>query len=110
MNYKLFTQGNKDQIKINNIEWEIEEIERDHQKGAMIRSRTKHIENEEKPTKFFYKAEKQNQNKKKYNETEKQKRRIKNRRQRNTQNNQRFLLRSLQKSTNKRTRTRKLSH
>ena len=30
----------------------------------MIRSRTKLIENEEKPTKFFYIAEKQNQNKK----------------------------------------------
>ena len=30
----------------------------------MIRSRTKLIENEEKPTKFFYTAEKQNQNKK----------------------------------------------
>ena len=43
---------------------EIEEIERHHQKGAMIRSRTKLIENEEKPTKFFYTAEKQNQNKK----------------------------------------------
>ena len=32
-------------------------------KGAMVRSRTKLIENEEKPTKFFYIAEKQNQNK-----------------------------------------------
>ena len=30
----------------------------------MIRSRTKLIENEEKPTKLFYTAEKQNQNKK----------------------------------------------
>ena len=30
----------------------------------MIRSRTKLIENEEKPTEFFYTAEKQNQNKK----------------------------------------------
>ena len=30
----------------------------------MVRSRTKLIENEEKPTKFFYTAEKQNQNKK----------------------------------------------
>ena len=30
----------------------------------MIRSRTKLIENEEKPTKFFYIVEKQNQNKK----------------------------------------------
>lgn len=29
----------------------------------MVRSRTKLIENEEKPTKFFYIAEKQNQNK-----------------------------------------------
>ena len=60
----LHIQKNKDQIKINNIESEIEEIERHHQKSAMIRSRTKLIENEEKPTKFFYAAEKQNQNKK----------------------------------------------
>ena len=30
----------------------------------MIRSRTRQIENEEKPSKFFYAAEKQNQNKK----------------------------------------------
>ena len=60
----LHTQKNKDQIKTNNIESEIEEIERHHQKGAMIRSRTKLIENEEKPTEFFYTAEKQNQNKK----------------------------------------------
>ena len=60
----LHIQKNEDQIKINNIEAEIEEIERHHQKGAMIRSRTKLIENEEKPTKFFYTAEKQNQNKK----------------------------------------------
>ena len=60
----LHIPKNKDQIKINNIEAEIEEIERHHQKGAMIRSRTKLIENEEKPTKFFYTAEKQNQNKK----------------------------------------------
>ena len=30
----------------------------------MIRSRTKHIENEEKPTKIFYVVEKQNQKKK----------------------------------------------
>ena len=56
-------QKNKDQIKTNNIESEIEEMERHHQKGAMIRSRTKLIENEEKPTKFYV-AEKQNQNKK----------------------------------------------
>ena len=60
----LHTQKNKDQIKTNNIESEIKEIERHHQKGAMIRSRTKLIENEEKPTEFFYTAEKQNQNKK----------------------------------------------
>ena len=91
----LHTQKNKDQIKTNNIESEIEEIERHHQKGAMIRSRTKLIENEEKPTEFFYTAEKQNQNKKKYNQTEKQKRRTKNRRQRNTENSPRILLRSL---------------
>ena len=30
----------------------------------MIRSRTRQIKNEEKPSKFFYEAEKQNQNKK----------------------------------------------
>ena len=60
----LHIQKNKDQIKINNVEGEIEEIERHHQKGAMIRSRTKLIENEEKPTKVFYTAEKQNQSKK----------------------------------------------
>ena len=52
----------KDQIKINNIELEVEEIERHHQNGAMIRNRTKHIENDENPTKFFYTVEKQNQN------------------------------------------------
>ena len=54
MNYKLFTEKNKDPIKISNIEWEIDDIERHHQTGAMIKSRTKHIENEEKPTKYFY--------------------------------------------------------
>ena len=64
---------NKDQIQINNIEAEIEETERLHQKGAMIRSRTKLIENEEKPTKFFYTAGKQNKTKKKYNPIKKQK-------------------------------------
>ena len=60
----LQIQKNKDQIKINTIEGEIEEIESYQHKGAMVRSRTKLIENEEKPTKFFYTAEKQNQNKK----------------------------------------------
>ena len=60
----LDIQKNKDQIKINTIESEIQEIERHHQKGAMIRSRTKLIENEEKPKTFFYAVEKQNQNKK----------------------------------------------
>ena len=49
----LHIQKNKDQIKINNIESEIEEIERHHQKGAMIRSRTKLIENEENPQNSF---------------------------------------------------------
>ena len=58
------SKKNKDQIKINNIESEIEEIEQHHQKGAMIRCRTRQIKNEEKPSKFFYAAEKQNQNKK----------------------------------------------
>ena len=60
----LQIQKNKDQIKINTIEGKIEEIESYQRKGAMVRSRTKLIENEEKPTKFFYTAEKQNQNKK----------------------------------------------
>ena len=60
----LHIKKSKDKIKINNIEPEIEEIERHHQKGAMIRSRTKHIENDEKPTKFFYTAEKQLEQKK----------------------------------------------
>ena len=59
----LQIQKNKDQIKINTIEGKIEEIESYH-KGAMVRSTSKLIENEEKPTKFFYTAEKQNQNKK----------------------------------------------
>ena len=49
----LHIQKNKDQIKINTIESEIQEIERHHQKGAMIRSRTKLTENEEKPKTFF---------------------------------------------------------
>ena len=60
----LHIKKNKDERKINNIEVEIEEIDRHHQKGAMIRNQTKLIENEEKPTKFFYTTEKQNQNKK----------------------------------------------
>ena len=57
-------QKNKDQIKINTIEGKIEEIESYQRKGAMVRSTSKLIENEEKITKFFYTAEKQNQNKK----------------------------------------------
>ena len=60
----LHIQKNKDQIKINTTEAEIEEMESHHHKGTMVRSRTKLIENEERPTKFFYAAEKQNQNKK----------------------------------------------
>ena len=55
---------NKDQIKINTIEGKIEEIESYQRKAAMVRSISKLIENEEKLTKFFYTAEKQNQNKK----------------------------------------------
>ena len=43
---------------------EIEETERHQQKDAVVKSKTKLTENKEKPTKFFYKAEKQNQNKK----------------------------------------------
>ena len=53
----LQIQKNKDQIKINTIEGEIEEIESYQHKSAMVRSRTKLIENEEKPTKFFYAAD-----------------------------------------------------
>ena len=49
----LQIQNNKDQIKINIIEGEIEEIESYQHKGAMVRSRTKLIENEKKPTKLF---------------------------------------------------------
>ena len=74
----------------------------------MGRSRTKLIENEEKPTKFFYTAEKQNKNKK-YNHTKEQKWRTENKRRRHNQNSRRILLRTLQKSTNYQTRTRKLS-
>ena len=76
----LHIQKNKDQIKIIKKETEIEEIKRHHQKGEMIRGRTKLIENEEKPTKFYYAAEKQNQNKKNITELKIKKRRIKNRR------------------------------
>lgn len=61
----LHIQKNKDQIKINTTEAEIEEMESHHHKGTMVRSRTKLIENEERPTKFFYATEKQNQNRKK---------------------------------------------
>ena len=60
----LQIQKKKDRIKINTIEGEIEEIESYQHKGAMVRSRTKLLENEKKSTKFFYAAEKQNQNKK----------------------------------------------
>ena len=56
----LQIKKNKDRIKINTIEAEIEETESQQHKGAMLRSRTKLTENEEKPTKFFYAAEKQN--------------------------------------------------
>ena len=49
----LQIQKNKDQIKINTIEGEIEEIESYQHKGTMVRSRTKLIENEKKPTKLF---------------------------------------------------------
>ena len=63
----LYIQKNKDQTKINTIEAEIEEIESYQHRGAIVRSRTKLTENEEKPTKLFYAAEKQNQDKKNYN-------------------------------------------
>ena len=60
----LYTERNKNQIKINIIESELQEIEQYQQKGAMIRSRTELIENEEKTMKFVFAAEKQNQSKK----------------------------------------------
>ena len=60
----LQTEKNKDQIKINTIEAETEQIESYQHKSAMVRSRTKLIENEKKPTKLFYAVDKQNQNKK----------------------------------------------
>ena len=66
----------------------------------MIRSRTKHIENEERPLKFFYAEEKQNQNKKNITKLKNKNGELKTR-QRYTENSQRILLRSLQKSTNK---------
>ena len=49
----LQIQKNKDQIKINTIEAEIEEIESYQHKGAMVRSRTKLIENEKKQRNSF---------------------------------------------------------
>ena len=76
----LHIQKNKDQIKINTTEAEIEEIESHHHKGTMVRSRTKLIENEERPTKFFYAAEKTESKQKNHNQTKKQKRRTKNKR------------------------------
>ena len=64
-------ERSKDQIKINNIESEIEKTEWHQQKSAMVRDRTKLIENEEKPTKFFFAAKKQNQKKKNVTKTKK---------------------------------------
>ena len=43
----------------------------------MIRSRTRQIKNEEKPSKFFYEAEKQNQNKKNITKLQNKNREIK---------------------------------
>ena len=76
----LHIQKNKDQIKINNIEAEIEEIEKHHQKGAMTRSRTKRRET----YKILLHSRKAKSKQKKYNETGEQKRRIKNKRRRYT--------------------------
>ena len=66
----------------------------------MIRSRTRQIKNEEKPSKFFYEAEKQNQNKKNISKLQNKNGEIK------TEDKEilkiaKNLLRSLQKSTNK---------
>ena len=49
----LQTEKNKDQIKINTIEAEIEQIESYQHKRAMVRSRTKLIENEKRPQNSF---------------------------------------------------------
>ena len=72
---------------------EIEEIERHQQKDAVVKSKTKLIENKENPTKFFYKAEKQNQNKK--NITRLKNKRHKNRRRRNFKNSKIILFRPI---------------
>ena len=53
----LYQQRPIDHEKINEIQNNIDIIEERSLKGAMVRSRTKFIENEETPSKFFYAAE-----------------------------------------------------
>ena len=53
----LYQQRPIDHEKINEIQNNIDIIEERSLKGAMVRSRTKFIENEEAPSKFFYAAE-----------------------------------------------------
>ena len=53
----LYQQHPIDHEKIDEIQNNIDTIEERSLKGAMVRSRTKFIENEETPSKFFYAAE-----------------------------------------------------
>ena len=53
----LYQQHPIDHEKIDQIQTNIDIIEERSLKGAMVRSRTKFIENEETPSKFFYAAE-----------------------------------------------------
>ena len=53
----LYQQHPIDHEKIDEIQNNIDLIEERSLKGAMVRSRTKFIENEETPSKFFYAAE-----------------------------------------------------
>ena len=74
----------------------------------MIRSRTKLIENEEKPTKFFCTAEKQNQNKKNRTKLKNKSGELKTEDKEILKMAKDFYLDLYKKSKNKRTRTRNL--
>ena len=63
----LQIQKNKDQIKINTIEGEIEQIESYQHKSAMVRSRTKLIENEKKTHKIVLRSGQTKSKQKNYN-------------------------------------------
>ena len=54
----LYQKRPTDHEKIDEIQNNIDLIEERSLKGAMVRSRTKFIENEETPSKFFFAAEK----------------------------------------------------